>query len=71
MKVIIDGKETKFVNIFRPSGGRAGNNSHLCNHWQCNTEGNTSAHNFSTHPNHLPKDTEIKTNGHTYIFPSK
>lgn len=66
MKVLIDGQQNEFINIFRPSGGSA-----FCNFWQCNTQGNASAHNFNQHPKNYPKDTEIKTNGHIYIFPSK
>ena len=57
MKVIIDGQQNEFINITR-SG----------NHWQCNTKGNESAHSFSTHPKCFAKNSEVKTNGHIYIF---
>lgn len=67
MKVIIDGKENSFISIFRPSGGNGG----YCSHFQCNTVNNASAHSFNYHPSEMPKDQEIKTNGHVYIFPSK
>lgn len=40
-------------------------------HWQCNTKGNRSAHNFNTHPKLFPKDKEIKANGCMCVFPSK
>jgi hypothetical protein len=66
MKVIIDGKPNEFINIFRPGAG----DGKACKHWQCNTIGNASAHSFNSHPSHLPKNKEIKTNGHIYIFPS-
>jgi len=60
MKVIINGKENAFIQI----------QAHKT-HFQCNTIGHQSAHNFNTHPKYLPKDTEIKTNGCVYVFPSK
>jgi len=60
MKVIIDGKPNEFIKIFVTG-----------DYWQCNTIGHSSAHNFNQHPKTLPKDKEIKTNGCTYIFPSK
>jgi hypothetical protein len=67
MKVLIDNKPEEFINIFRPSGG----SGKACPWWQCNTTGNKTAHTFNTHPSQFPKDEEIKTNGHIYIFPSK
>lgn len=60
MKVIIDGKQTEFTSIF-PAG----------DHIQANEKGNVRAHSFNMHPKHYPKDKEIKTNGHIYIFPSR
>lgn len=60
MKVIIDDKPNTFISIIQHG-----------NHWQCNTEGNASAHNFNMHPKHYEKDRKIKTNGHVYVFPSK
>lgn len=59
MKVIIDGKQDEFIKIF-PTG----------DHWQCNTIGHHSAHNFKDHPKYFPKNQKVKTNGHIYIFPS-
>lgn len=59
MKVIINGKLTEFGSIF-----------HTGNHFQANEKGNVRAHNFNIHPKYFPKDTEIKTNGCVYIFPS-
>lgn len=72
MKVIIDGKPNTFINIFRPGIG-ANNNGTLVaskTHWQCNTEGNRTAHTLRQHPKKYDKDRPLKTNGHTYIFPS-
>jgi hypothetical protein len=72
MKVIIDGVPNTFISIFRPGIG-ANNRGTLAaskTHWQCNTEGNKSAHNFKQHPKHYEKDIQLRTNGHTYIFPS-
>lgn len=60
MKVLIDNKPEQFISI-----------TWAGNHYQCNTTGNRTAHCFNMHPDTLPKDKEIKTNGHTYIFPSK
>lgn len=60
MKVLIDNIPDKFVKI-----------QWLGNHCQCNTTGHRSDHSFNRHPKDYPKDTEIKTNGHVYIFPSK
>jgi hypothetical protein len=60
MKVLIDGIPNEFIQIIR-----------VGDHWQCNTIGHKSAHNFNNHVKTYPKDTPIKTNGHTYIFPSK
>lgn len=60
MKVLIDNQPNTFTSIFRTG-----------DHWQCNTQGNKSAHSFKIHPKYYPKDSEIKTNGHIYIFPSK
>jgi len=60
MRVIIDGKENAFIQIQRHG-----------KHYQCNTIGHQSAHNFNCHPSQLPKDKEIKTNGCIYVFPSK
>lgn len=72
MKVIINGKENAFVDIFRPFAGYDENDKPIyCPFYQCNTRGNESAHNFNTHPRYFPKDKEIKTNGCVYIFPSK
>lgn len=59
MKVIIDGSQNHFTAIFRAG-----------DHWQANTQGNKSAHSFNMHPKEYPKNTEIKTNGHVYIFPN-
>lgn len=72
MKVTIDGMPNTFISIFRPGIG-ANNNGTLVaskTHWQCNTEGNKSAHSFKKHPKKYLKDTPLKTNGHTYIFTS-
>lgn len=60
MKVIIDGKPNVFVKIF-----------HVGDHWQCNTQNHASAHNFNFHPKLFAKDSPVKTNGCTYIFPSQ
>lgn len=60
MKVIIDGKQEEFISIF-PTG----------DHFQCNTTGHRTAHSFNIHPKYYPKDSEVKTNGHVYIFPKK
>jgi len=60
MKVIIDGIPETFISIFRTG-----------DHWQCNTTWHKSAHCFNIHPEYLPKDKEIKTNGCIYVFPSK
>ena len=60
MKVLIDNIPNEFTSIFKAG-----------DHIQCNTQGNKSAHNFNQHPKTFSKDTEIKTNGHIYIFPSK
>jgi hypothetical protein len=60
MKVIINGNEDMFIQIEKHG-----------NHWQCNTTGHKSAHNFNSHPKHLPKDKEIRLNGCVYLFPSK
>lgn len=68
MKVIIDGIPNEFDSIQRPS---AGNYSFRCPHFECIVKDHSSAHNFNQHPKSLPKDTEIKTNGHVYVFPSK
>lgn len=35
---------------------------------QYNTEGNKSGHTFRRGLNRLPKNTPIKTNGHTYVI---
>lgn len=60
MKVTIDGKQEEFISIFNAG-----------DHFQCNTTKHKTAHSFNTHPKHYPKDSEIKTNGHVYVFPKK
>lgn len=59
-KVLIDGVENELYL-------RAGMNKNM-NHYQYNTRDNYSAHNFNTQLSFYPKNTSIKTNGHTYII---
>lgn len=72
MKVIIDGQQNTFIDIFRPMIGATSGGSPIFSKvsWQCNTEGNKSAHTFRTHPKKYDKDRPLRTHGHIYSFPS-
>lgn len=56
-QVLIDNKPNTLTRVCHSHGGI-----------QYNTENNHSAHTFNTDLNLLPKNKEIKTNGHTYII---
>lgn len=57
--VIIDGKQNQLTLAYHAHGSKS---------WQYNTEKNVSAHTFNIPLSQLPKNIEIKTNGHTYVI---